>query len=331
MKKIIAVIGALFMCSVVWDQPTTPVNMSVTAEAATVKTPSPTGLEATVSVSTVRLTWNKVKGADGYRVYIYDSKDKKYKKYRDVVGTKCVLKELPANTYYIKVAVVKNGKAGTKSSKVKVVTAVSTEKWVNMYKNVIAEYRNGTNDLIDPNVDVGDIMCSLYDITGDGIPELFISEGDYHASGVHIYSYSKDKLIQFTSRNDDNEVFYTFGGWGEVTYCPKTRLLIVGYGNASFVTNFYEYKNGSLNRAISLLDNSQAGYTPEYSVNGKAVTKEEYDAIYKKYYGECIGLGKSFSIDPTDGKDKDKLSIDEVWKKILDENWTGYKDCYEVI
>ncbi len=105
----------------------------VEAEAAS-KLAAPTGLKATVSGTTVKLTWNAVKGADAYRVYKFDSESGEYETLKNVSGTSTSVKNLAKGTYNFRVAaIVKSGsklKAQTKSSpvKAKVTGATTTTK-----------------------------------------------------------------------------------------------------------------------------------------------------------------------------------------------------------
>lgn len=69
-------------------------------------------LKATANGSKVTLTWNKVEGADAYRVYVYNAKTGKYKKIATVSGTKKTITGLASGKYKYKVAAVekKDGK-----------------------------------------------------------------------------------------------------------------------------------------------------------------------------------------------------------------------------
>ena len=303
--------------------------LAVTAEASAVKTSAPAGLNADISGTAVKLTWNKVSDADGYRVYIYDNKDKKYKKYRDVSDNSLVIDNLKGGkTYFFKVASVRNGTVGEKSAKVKVFVQVSPAKWVKAYKRIIDNYIN------EPKQTALDCMCSLYDITGDGIPELLISGSDVHASGVEIYSYSNNKVIKFARRSKfDNELYYSFGSWGVVQYCPENGLLVDSYtGQGVMITTYYSFENGNMKEVIRLEDGSLVTEMPNYSedeiyykINDKLVTKKEYEKAYEKYSGETISLGRTIGIKGLT-YDEQEMYIDEVWDKILNENWTGYTD-----
>ena len=61
------------------------------------KSPS---LSATQTVTTITLEWNKVTGADGYRVYQYNSDTKEYKKVADVADTTVKIRDLKSGTKY---------------------------------------------------------------------------------------------------------------------------------------------------------------------------------------------------------------------------------------
>ena len=73
-------------------------DYSKTFETAT-KCKAPT-LSAAQTTKTITLKWSKVKGADGYRVYKYNSKTKKYEKLKDVTGTSLKITKLSAGKKY---------------------------------------------------------------------------------------------------------------------------------------------------------------------------------------------------------------------------------------
>ena len=59
-----------------------------------------TKITASQTITTITLKWNKVTGADGYRIYKYNSKTKKYEKLKDVKGTSLKISKLKADTAY---------------------------------------------------------------------------------------------------------------------------------------------------------------------------------------------------------------------------------------
>lgn len=57
-------------------------------------------ITAKPTTKSIKLTWSKVTGATGYRVYKYNSKTKSYAKLKDVKGTSLKISELSAGTKY---------------------------------------------------------------------------------------------------------------------------------------------------------------------------------------------------------------------------------------
>ena len=73
-------------------------DYSKTFETAT-KCKAPT-LSAVQTTTAITLKWGKVKGADGYRVFRYNTKTKKYEKVKDVTGTSLKISKLSAGKKY---------------------------------------------------------------------------------------------------------------------------------------------------------------------------------------------------------------------------------------
>lgn len=74
------------------------------------KLAAPGNIKASAGKEEIVLTWDKVNGADAYRVYILNSEGK-YEKYKDIKGTKCTVTDLESGTKYTfkVVALVKDG------------------------------------------------------------------------------------------------------------------------------------------------------------------------------------------------------------------------------
>ncbi len=101
-----------------------PEELSNCVYAATLLS-APTGLSVSSASGKMNIKWESVRGADAYRVYIYDNAQKKWKKYKTVTGTVCSLTGLTqGKTYYFVVSALdKNGKnytEGMRTSKFKV-------------------------------------------------------------------------------------------------------------------------------------------------------------------------------------------------------------------
>lgn len=64
------------------------------------KPAAPKSIKTKQTTTTITLSWKKVTGADGYRVYKYNTKKKKYEKLKDVTGTSLRITDLKAGTVY---------------------------------------------------------------------------------------------------------------------------------------------------------------------------------------------------------------------------------------
>lgn len=149
---------------------------------------------------------------------------------------------------------------------------------------------------------------SLCDVSGDGIPELFISPGDYHAASCEIYTFN-NRLIYIGS----------IGSWGVCNYYSDKNILCGGYtGGGVTESTYYSIDD---NAAISLLayfyDNSGTTQEKEYKIDDTDVTEEEYNEAIKKYSGENMRhLGRDFPFDK------------EYIEALLTDS-SDWKECYK--
>lgn len=102
----------------------------VVISAASDKLAAPANIKASnVKQTSIKLTWDKVKGADKYRVYKYDTATKTFKTYKTVSTTSCTVKNLEAGTSYkFRVAALVETSSGKYSvqTKSKTVTCKTT-------------------------------------------------------------------------------------------------------------------------------------------------------------------------------------------------------------
>lgn len=105
-------------------------SVGVSAAAAAAKLAAPTGVKVKAAANSVTLSWNKVKGASGYRVFKYNAGTKKYVKVKDVTGTSCKVTGLKAGTSYkFKITTLKkSGGKTTSQGSTKAITAKTTAK-----------------------------------------------------------------------------------------------------------------------------------------------------------------------------------------------------------
>ena len=113
-KQLIAAALAIVLSAGSIATPIPVVQNVIVAEAAeTAALAAPQNIKGKVSKDSIVLSWDKVEGADAYRVYIFNSETKKYEKYKTITGTKCTVKSLESGkTYYFKVTTMtKSGKS----------------------------------------------------------------------------------------------------------------------------------------------------------------------------------------------------------------------------
>lgn len=100
----------------------------------TIQVPSPTNLKYSYSISTIKLAWDKVSGATGYKVYQYNTKTKKYVEIADTKKTSYKISKLKTGTKY-KYAVrayLKEGGATYYSSYAKISAATAPAQVANL-------------------------------------------------------------------------------------------------------------------------------------------------------------------------------------------------------
>ncbi len=130
-----------------------PVELFPAVAGAVSELAAPGGFSAAAEGSAVKLKWNKVKGADAYRVFVYDPVSRKYKSVRTSGKTSVSLTGLSAGTYRFKVAalVKKNGKYSVRSRSGSISITI-TDKEKNMTDritiNTQSSIRIDCNDLI---------------------------------------------------------------------------------------------------------------------------------------------------------------------------------------
>jgi len=121
------------------------------------------------------------------------------------------------------------------------------------------------------------VMFNIYDLDGDGTPELLVSEGDYHAAVCVLYTVSNGELISLG----------TYGRWGDFIYDFELNYILCNYSQSGETfTRIYSYENGKVAEVMSLYGYSGVMPTqPEekYHINGIDVSYDVYSAEYDKY------------------------------------------------
>lgn len=140
----------------------------------------------------------------------------------------------------------------------------------------------------------------LFDIDGDGSPELFISPDNSHANGVMVYTCyrGEPKLLQCGE-------YQAFGEFGLTAVNVEEHLLGSFHTGSGIVRQaFYKVENGTLKEMDTFMNDFES-YPPAeqnkavWEHNGQTVSREEYEEAYTAYEGlvwrEDIGRQYAFN------------------------------------
>ena len=188
-------------------------ELSVTTPAKpSTKLSAPTGLTSTAkSQKTVTLKWNKVSGADGYRIYKYSTAKGKFVKYKDVTKTTLKVTGLKAGTSYrfmVASLVKKNGKyvVQNKSAEYTVSTSAKSSGSNSNANNTIDGSQVKPGKWIDPTL--GNSRAKV--LKSCGIGKYTIEKDTHTAHGKVYYGralYSDAELecsVALAFNSDDN-------------------------------------------------------------------------------------------------------------------------------
>lgn len=186
-KKILSVLLALTMLTVPAVADTNAdAPLSITAEAASSKLAKPT-VKVKVKDGKITLSWNKVKGAEAYGVYKYNTSTKKYTKVKITAKTKITINVKKSGTYKYRVYSLDkvNGKY---------------KKGGYSYKKVEVDLSNDILDEVMEGIELGDTKNEVIKVLG-GRSKVVV-DGDVvikpvEDDGVFYYMFENNKLIAY--------------------------------------------------------------------------------------------------------------------------------------
>lgn len=141
----------------------------------------------------------------------------------------------------------------------------------------------------------------LFDMDNDGIPELFMSIGDYHAAGVFAYTFKNGTLVNLSGDNT------TFGSYGEAAVSADGYLTSGYMGMGMTSDYFYKLEGDKLVLKKSIVseefpdptDDDPYHFSLKYKVNDEDVTEEEYKSAFDEYDAHdwvTVGRGTLISV-----------------------------------
>lgn len=233
MKRAVKALVALFAVSAIsmgtFTAPESGISngiMCVTAEAKS-SLKAPQNIKSTAKSTTITISWDKVIGADAYRVYMYDENQKKYTVCKNVAGTACQITDLTANkTYYFKVAaLVKNKEKYTEQERSGQITVKTKSPFPASPSADYTGFATANNKKY--YFEQGKICLGFKKIGSDYY--YFIDDGsmltgwlDYY--GRYYYFYSDGKMVAGKSLKFSDGKTYTFknDGMASLSVFAKT-------------------------------------------------------------------------------------------------------------
>lgn len=164
--------------------------------------------------------------------------------------------------------------------------------WQELYYDVLTEFKSSDSYYPDTNTNfVGGSMFDLFDMDGDEIPELIISESLAHAHCSRIYTVKSDELISLGN----------YGSFGEVMYYPQKGVLLSYYIGQGYEFGVYLKLDGKefIEQMRFASDDGAVGEeNAEYTINDEQVSKEEFKLACEEYDDDnSFSLGRSYYFD----------------------------------
>lgn len=134
-------------------------------------------------------------------------------------------------------------------------------------------------------------MFSLYDMTGDSIPELILSAGDWHGAGAEIYTYDGTEVRQLASERY-GETMTSFGSWGTMLYSPSGGFIVSSFmAMGELNMDIYRVKGDTIIHELNAFCYMGEDFSTDdpddfaeiWEINGEECTSEEYDRALQPY------------------------------------------------
>lgn len=177
-------------------------------------------------------------------------------------------------------------------------------KWQQSYQDKLDEFKNSDSFSNDSAFD-------LFDMTGDGNPELIISQGTDKQSVCEIYTFSNGSILSVGTAGFD----------GIFDFLPEYGLTREEYhGDGFLLGKFRQIEDGQFTEFLTYSDNSESTYSGasiKHEINGLDVLLTEYESKLAPYIDTLtMHLGRKYSF----GDDSENYAIRraESWGAVLD-------------
>jgi len=143
--------------------------------------------------------------------------------------------------------------------------------WRELYAGVLRTYINSESP------DSGSAQFNIYDLDGDGTPELLVSKDNFHLAPAEVFALYRGTVYYLGG----------FGSSGDFQYDPVTGYIYSEYSNLGIAsTSIRQIVDGKVNDIASFVEISDSPVAPGeqgFAVNGAEVSEEEYNREWEKY------------------------------------------------
>lgn len=309
-RKIIALAFALSICITgVGTNYTDIPKAAITASAAeTEQVKVPEDISVYGTSKTAAISWWGG-NADHYRIYLYDSKTKKYKKYKDTKEYECEITGLKPNTKY-KVIVASVGKSNGKTVRKKSKAVTFTTK--STFKGKACKASDGT--VLDPK-----LVASL-DLTTK-YSKVEMPEEDktylmaYDNSGINVYG------MLCLGRNKEKEYgFYTYIAHDGIVDSFPARGYNFKWGRSLGEQYIADIDSDGEKEIVSIAPLSSGTYCTVYSL---VIYDKDKTGHYKAHYPFGKELPKSDAMFFCEGSEFIKMMEKNIDVKLDKKNKTA--------
>lgn len=137
-------------------------------------------------------------------------------------------------------------------------------------------YRNFLETYLEENENAHEARAMLALIDDDNLPELLLIEDNSHASGVKVYTYFQESVVELGE----------FGSMGSMQYVERGGMILssfTGMGESS--DNFFRVENGAATPVCALMAYQPSDGRPAiYEIDGAGATREAYHKKWEELY-----------------------------------------------
>lgn len=140
----------------------------------------------------------------------------------------------------------------------------------------VTAYQRFLEDYMEENeyAHMARVMSAFVD--DDNVPELLLIEDNSHSSGVKVYTYYQEEVIELGE----------FGSFGSMQYVERGGMIFSGYsGMGEGFSQFFQIEDGEAKLLCSMIDYQPLdGGSESYEIDGVNVTEDAFQKKWEEMY-----------------------------------------------